>query len=250
MNTFDAESKLPVIFLSHAADVLGDTSNGLSGSNIARLMRGYAMELDVQLPYPIYPNDAPNKRTALLENLRPFSGVQQHRIIRELCDHHSFPPIPNPERQRLKVDLATKYASYATEHSVGKLNEELFEETRHWLDGCPEARKLYVDAVDKYKVGVFTRNLLDDLRLSLELVLKYVLNNDKSIENQIPILGAYIKAQGGSPQLANMFSKLVDYYATYQNTYVKHNDKVKDPEIEFLIEITSAFMKHVIRIRS
>lgn len=240
---------LPAMFLSHAADVLGDTTSGLTGSQIARVMRGYGMEMDVQIPHANYPFDAPNKRTALLENLQVFSGTQQHRIIRELCEHHSLPLTPNPERQRIKVELATKYADFATDQSTAKLSEELFEETRHWLDECPEARNLYVAATDKYKAGVFTRNLLDDLRLSLETVLRHVLENRKSLENQVPALGAYIKAKGGSGELANMFSKLVEYYGSYQNTYVKHNDRVKDPEVEFLIEITSAFVKHVIRIR-
>jgi len=67
-------------------------------------------------------------------------------------------------------------------------------------------------------------------------------------ENQISALGALIKERGGSPELANMFTKLVEYYAHYQNRYVKHTDKLIEQEIEFVIEITSVFMKHVVRI--
>lgn len=44
-----------------------------------------------------------------------------------------------------------------------------------------------------------------------------------------------------------MFVKLVDYYSGYQNIYVKHADAVIEPEIEFVVEITSSFMKHVVR---
>jgi hypothetical protein len=43
---------------------------------------------------------------------------------------------------------------------------------------------------------VFLRNVLDDMRLSLELLLKAVLGNDKSLENQIPQLGGFIKEKG------------------------------------------------------
>lgn len=240
--------QLPTMFLTHAADVLGDTNSGLSGTNIARIMRGYGLELDVNIPHSHYPNEAPNKRTALLENLRSFSGSQQHRIIRELCDHHSFPPTPNPERHKLKIQLATTYAHFASPEATEKISVDLIEKTRHWLDCCPAARELYVSAINQYNAGVFTRNLLDDLRLALELVLRESLNNEKSLENQVSILGAFIKQHGGSPQLGNMFAKLVDYYGTYQNTYVKHDDSVKDAEIEFIMEITSAFIKHVIRI--
>jgi hypothetical protein len=91
-------------------------------------------------------------------------------------------------------------------------------------------------------------NLLDDLRLALELLLKALLGNDKSIENQIPFLGEFIKKRGGSPELANMFVKLVDYYTKYQNTYVKHDDGVIDEEVEFVFELTSSFMKHLVRL--
>ncbi len=45
-----------------------------------------------------------------------------------------------------------------------------------------------------------------------------------------------------------MFVKLVDYYSKYQNSYVKHDDAVIEPEIEFIFEITSSFMKHLIRL--
>jgi hypothetical protein len=45
-----------------------------------------------------------------------------------------------------------------------------------------------------------------------------------------------------------MFAKLIDYYAKYQNSYIKHDDNVVEPEIEFVFEITSSFTKHLIRL--
>lgn len=101
-----ADCQLPTTFIANAADVLGHTKDGLSGSDIAKLMRSYGGEYEVEVPYPIYPNDAPNKRTALLENLRAFSGAQQHRILRELCDWKAPEP-ESPERRRIKIQLAT-----------------------------------------------------------------------------------------------------------------------------------------------
>jgi hypothetical protein len=61
-------------------------------------------------------------------------------------------------------------------------------------------------------------------------------------------VGSHIKDNGGSVELANMFQKLVDYYTKYQNSYVKHDSAVIDQEIEFVFEITSSFMKHVVRL--
>ena len=107
---------------------------------------------------------------------------------------------------------------------------------------------------DKYLLSLIDEDyeqiLLDDLRLSLELLLKSILNNNKSLENQISDLGVFIQSKGGSKELVNMFQKLIDYYSKYQNTYIKHNDHIIEEEIELMLELTSTFMKHLIRINN
>ena len=60
------------IFLSQAASVLGDTNKGLSGSVIVESLVSYANDSEIHIPHSSSPFDAPNKRTALLENLRAF----------------------------------------------------------------------------------------------------------------------------------------------------------------------------------
>lgn len=240
--------KIPAKFISYAADILGDTSEGLSGSHIVQSTAGYAVEYEVNIPHPTYPFQAPNKRTALHENLMAFSGPQQYQIIKELCEHHSLPSPPSNERKQLKIRLLTRYAHLSTESESSEINETLIEETRHWLAGYPEALALYNEALAKYEGQVFHRNLLDDLRLSLEKLLRAVFSNDKSLENQISFVGSYIKQYGGSKELANMFVRLIDYYTKYHNSYIKHDDAVVEEEIEFIFEITSSFMKHLIRL--
>ncbi|MCA1376472.1 MULTISPECIES: hypothetical protein [unclassified Bradyrhizobium] len=243
------ENEIPPNFLQYAADILADTNGGLSGTEIVRETAAYAVEYDVPLPHPTYPFQASNKRTALYENLRAFSGPQQYRILRELCDHRSFGLTRSAKRTELKQRLATRYGHLA-EHPSSEVNETLIEETRHWLREHPEVLSLYNQAFTKLETGSFHRNLLDDLRLSLEKLLRGIFGNEKSLENQINSLGTYIKSKGGSPELANMFVKLADYYAKFQNTYVKHDDQVNEAEVEFVFEITSSFMKHLIRLQS
>jgi hypothetical protein len=244
---FDGD--LPTSFVVHAADVLGDTSAGLTGAQIVRLMRGYAAEYGKEIPHAVSPNDAPNKRTALYENLLPFSGPQKHRILRELADCSGF-TTKSPERQKLKIALATKYKELDSEIGASTVNEALIQETRHWLDACPPSLAIYNDAIGKYRTGLFQRNVLDDLRLALETLLKSILENERSLEHQLPGLGQFIKARGGSPEVVNMFSKLMEYYCRYQNTYVRHADAVIEQEVEFVLEITSSFMKHIIRMHA
>lgn len=71
-----------------------------------------------------------------------------------------IPAKPNPERQRLKVQLATTYADFAAPPGIGRVSDDVIEKTRHWLDEYAAARDVYASAANKYGAGVFTRNLL------------------------------------------------------------------------------------------
>jgi hypothetical protein len=240
--------QLSALFVNHAADVLGDTNLGLTGTEIVKTTGVYALEFGVNIPHHTYPFEAANKRTALAENLMKFSEHQRYRIIKELTEHDSI-RARNPEAaQKLKVQLMSRYGHLASDSLGSSVNEDLVEQTKHWLDPFPEVRKLYNQALDKHKNGVFVRNLLDDLRLALEKLVQAVIGNDRSLEKQLSDLGGFIKLKGGSTELRNMFVTLIDYYTKYQNSYVKHDDAVNEQEVDLMIELTSSFMKHLVRL--
>ena len=77
------------------------------------------------------------------------------------------------------------------------------------LDSCPEAKKLFNQALEKCNRGGYERNALDDIRLSLELFLKQKLGNNLSLENQIKNIGKYQKEKGRSAEFTNMFKSLL-----------------------------------------
>lgn len=244
------QNDIPITFLDKAAALLADTNSGLSGSQIVRAINTYGDMWDVRVPHPTYPYEAPNKRTALLDSLRAFSPPQQFQILEELCEHHSF-PIGSPsrgERKKLRAELFTRFGKLRPNKEVRELDLPLIEETRHWLHDHPKALEKLEQAKLKYDAGVFQRNLIDDLRLGLELLLKSVLGNTKSLENQVPLVGAKLKERGASAQFTNMFLKLLDLYCKYQNDYIKHDDKLPEEEVEFIFELSASFMKHIVRV--
>ena len=118
------------------------------------------------------------------------------------------------------------------------------KETQDFLAEYQSSQKLFNEAIDKYKKGIYLRNMLDDMRLALETFLKEILNNQKSLENQLSEIGKFQKDKGKSQEFINMFEKLLDYYAKYQNNYVKHDDAVKPTEIDFVIGLTALFMRN------
>jgi len=123
------------------------------------------------------------------------------------------------------------------------LDEKLVNDNLDWLSSYPPVCKNFKSALEKYQNKIYQRNLIDDLRLSLELLLKKTLNNEKSLENQEKPLGKYLEEKNMPRELKNMYWQLIDYYTKYQNNYAKHNDKVDDSEIEFMIYLTGIFMR-------
>ena len=127
---------------------------------------------------------------------------------------------------------------------LGKSNLDEVEKTKVLgkLDSCPEAKRLFNQALEKCSRGGHERNALDDMRLSLELFLKQKLGNSQSLENQIKNIGKYQKEKGRSAEFTNMFNSLLNYYSKYQNEHVKHNDNVNQGEMDFVIKLTSDFI--------
>lgn len=241
--------EIPATFVRYASDILGETQTGLTGTKIIEAMTAYAVQFDTTVPHTRISVSTPNKRSLLYDNIMAFSSNNRYRIINELCDHPSFGEAGAEQRKKLKMQLITKYNHLDPLPGSSDLNQGLVEETRHWLGDYPESLSLYNEALAKFSHGAFSRNVLDDTRLALEKLLHALFSNHKSLENQKPFVGTHIKDMGGSSQLSNMFSSLLSYYCQYQNDYVKHDDAVKEEEIEFIIEITSSFMKHLIKIK-
>jgi hypothetical protein len=75
--------------------------------------------------------------------------------------------------------------------------------------------------------------------------LKGFLNNEKSLENQISEILMYQKGKGSASEITNMFQKLLDLYAKYQNNHVKHNNSFKKSDIELVHNITISFIEYV-----
>lgn len=234
--------KLDDSFLTYASDILAESNTGLSGMKIVEYCNSYAITFNRIIPYGRYPLDAPNKRTALRENLRVFEAAEQFRIIKELSELPFF--TENEQAKSLRLNLFKRYGNLATE----KISEtELIQTTKHWLSGHPNALKQYESALSKYEGGIFERNTLDDIRLAFELLVKDLLDNDKSLENQIGGICGILDKCGTSVELKNMVQKIIDYYTKFQNNHVKHNDAVNENEIEYVIELTSVIMKFLIK---
>ena len=94
------QNHIPIPFLTYSSDILADTNNGLSGTDVVKALSAYAVEYQVHIPHAQYPFEASNKRTALYENIKAFTPPIQFKIIRELCEHRKF---ANGDNQEVKA---------------------------------------------------------------------------------------------------------------------------------------------------
>jgi len=128
------------------------------------------------------------------------------------------------------------------------LDEGLINESLIWLENYPIVYKHFNAALEKYTRNIYERNLIDDLRFSIEQLLRKLLNNSDRLEKQLPYIGKILKEKQISPQVRNMFQKLLDYYANYQNENVKHDENINKQEIEFIFYQTGVFIRFLISV--
>lgn len=119
-----------------------------------------------------------------------------------------------------------------------------------------DAVRLYPDVFKHLESGldIFSkkedlRHGLDDMRLALELLLKHLLSNEKSLENQNSDLGAYLKRVGISKEISNTFIQIKGLYERFQNNNVKHNDNINPKEVEYIYQQTLCFMNLLLKVQ-
>ena len=64
------------------------------------------------------------------------------------------------------------------------LDQRLVNDVLNWIQKYPDVYENFKNALEKYNQRIYQRNLIDNLRLAFELLVRHVLVNNKSLENQ------------------------------------------------------------------
>lgn len=89
------------------------------------------------------------------------------------------------------------------------------------------------------------RESADNLRLTIELLLKNILKKNKSIDNQKDILNKKLKESGVNQDSINLFTQTLKCYTKYQNECVKHSNKIENKDLEFITELGLIIIKYI-----
>lgn len=126
------------------------------------------------------------------------------------------------------------------------LDEKLVNDALDWLIEYPKIYEKYRLAISYIDNKGKERIVLDNLRFSFEQLLREILNNKKSLENQKEELGKFIKSQIQSNEISNLFWKVYDFYLKYQNENVKHSDNINKNEVEFMLYQTGILIRFIL----
>jgi hypothetical protein len=133
------------------------------------------------------------------------------------------------------------------------LDDSLINDNLVWLQDYPESLNAFEQALSIYLSGDKPkfRNLIDNLRVAIEQLLRRILNNQKSLEKQSNELDDWLEKRGTHKQIRNLYRQLLfGPYAILQNDVAKHGDvELLPDEIEYLIYITGTFMRLIIQLR-
>lgn len=241
-------------FLTHVTNVLADTEKGLSGSEICKHCSEYASRYGISIPYPNTDiKNFPKKSVVLRKNLEKFSIEQQVIIIRDFCNLEKIRT--SQDVQLILLTLITQYADYIPNEIEANLSMAR-DSVEDWLSDYPLAKEEYDKAVIKMKSASYNRDLLNNLRLSLENLVNYIfITTNRSLENQDKLFGRLLKDMGVKTEIITLFNNVMKFYTDFNNHYVKHNKQL-DPnvlelnaiEIEFLFNQTIVLMQILIRL--
>ena len=125
-----SEKEISPSFLTYACEVIANTDNGLTGSEIVKISTQFSTKYDVDIPHYKYPFDCPNKRTALFENLVKFSPKQQFEILMDIIDSEKSAKNDQEKIRILRVKLLSKYSHLGSIKNTELETYELVEDTK------------------------------------------------------------------------------------------------------------------------
>lgn len=129
-----------------------------------------------------------------------------------------------------------------------ELQQDLVSETLYWINDFPKVKDRFTRAVNLYQEKSDRIDCVNNLRLTLELLVKKILKNNKSLENQLGEIGKYQEKFGFGVEIRNTFSQILDYYNKYQNNRVKHEvDINNEHEVEFMFGLTMILIRMLIK---
>lgn len=220
---------LSTMLLNEIEDKLKDL---YTGSEIIRLTNNYAEEIGKEVTFHVVGYNS--KKDILAQNIADLGYEGQIGFFREI---QKLSPVKEDEALVAQINDLLANANSSNQKARDDIDAILSKYPDNII-------KTWHDAFNFFDQGDY-RNSLDSIRLTLELVVREILNNGKSIEHQTKELGKYLESRGISKEFRNLFFRVLDMYNKIQNDFAKHStpDGLKVSEIRFLMNQAVIILK-------
>lgn len=169
-------------------------------------------------------------------------GLKKQELLTLLYD--SF------EECRLKYAVLNDDGKYFVFPKGAKeLDDKLVSEPIEWLSDYPTAKKIFVMALKQYQEGIYIRDTADNLRKALEAFLQEFLHNEKNLETNKNEICRYLGEQGVDAGVSGLFQPLINAYKNLNDRIAKHNDRVDEKMLEFLLYQTGILIRMVLVVK-
>ena len=228
-----SKNKVPYVLLVGIEDQLADVFD--TKQEIIDITRSFAKNVDKEVPVTHVGYET--KKEILRKNIGCFSDDEIFDFMSQL-EKLSF--IKYEDYLCEEIDKLLAYQESGSNRSRSSITD--------LLSGYPPKIKIQWRQECLFYDNKDYRNSLDNMRLTIELLVKEVTRSNKSLENQKKNLGNFFKVKGMNSQVVNLFWKMLDMYDTIQDNEAKHDvpNDLNREEITFLMNQASLIIRFII----
>lgn len=228
------KNRIPLVLLN---DVEDQISQHFSANELIDLTYEFAKSYNKSIPIDEPNYGSFNKKELLSTNLNVLSGNEKIEFLSQIKYHSR---LCEDDFLRDEIDLLVKDASNGVikaRNSVSTLLET------YSIDLKNQWQRTY-----RFYDHLDYRNALDNMRLTIELLIKRITGSEASLENQKSALGKFFEDKDISKEVRNLFFKMLDMYEKIQNHEAKHNlpQNLNSKEIKFLMNQSTVIIKFLI----
>ncbi|CDI59265.1 hypothetical protein VKX94_04185 [Lactobacillus helveticus] len=228
------KNRIPLVLLN---DVEDQISQHFSANELIDLTYEFAKSYNKSIPIDEPNYGSFNKKELLSTNLNVLSDNEKIEFLSQIKYHSR---LCEDDFLRDEIDLLVKDASNGVikaRNSVSTLLET------YSIDLKNQWQRTY-----RFYDHLDYRNALDNMRLTIELLIKRITGSEASLENQTNALGKFFEDKDISKEVRNLFFKMLDMYEKIQNHEAKHNlpQNLNSKEIKFLMNQSTVIIKFLI----
>ena len=228
------KNRIPLVLLN---DVEDQISQHFSANELIDLTYEFAKSYNKSIPIDEPNYGSFNKKELLSTNLNILSDNEKIEFLSQIKYHSR---LCEDDFLRDEIDLLVKDASNGVikaRNSVSTLLET------YSIDLKNQWQRTY-----RFYDHLDYRNALDNMRLTIELLIKRITGSEASLENQKSALGKFFEDKDISKEVRNLFFKMLDMYEKIQNHEAKHNlpQNLNSKEIKFLMNQSTVIIKFLI----